>query len=145
MQIKDIQSEWEKDCPIDEARITQESSRIPRLHNKYLRLLYDEKTQYENVCIIYDEVVLFKTLYYTGKLDAEILKEKKLEPFHHRLLRQDVDMYLSADRELNDVRLRKTLQKEKIMFLEDVLKHINQRNFIIKTIVDWQRFTSGAS
>ena len=35
-------------------------------------------------------------------------------------------------------------QKEKINYLESIIKTIINRNFLIKSIIDWRKFTSGA-
>lgn len=143
MNISDIQAQWEQDNTIDEARLTHEAVRIPKIHHKYLKMLFDEKNIYEQICIEYDTMVHFKTLYYTGKLDETTLKEKGMQPFHFRLLKQDVEMYLRADSDINRIRERKTFQMEKVNFLEEVIKQINQRNFHLRLIIDWQKFTSG--
>lgn len=145
MKIEELQAEWDKDSPIDEARLNKEAARIPTLHNKWLRYLYTEKGIYEAMNIEYDELVAFKTLYFTGKIPPEELSAKGLEPFHHRLLKQDVDMYLAADKDINKLRMRRFLQKEKLFFIEDVIKHINGRNFILGTITSWVKFTSGST
>ena len=35
MKFEEIQKEWTRDCPIDETELSQESVKIPQLHNKY--------------------------------------------------------------------------------------------------------------
>ena len=35
-------------------------------------------------------------------------------------------------------------QKEKINYLESIIKTVVNRNFLIKNIIDWRKFTSGA-
>ena len=36
MKFEEIQKEWTHDCPIYETELSQESVKIPQLHNKYL-------------------------------------------------------------------------------------------------------------
>ena len=34
-------------------------------------------------------------------------------------------------------------QKEKMSFLEEVIKNLNQRNFQIRNAIEWKKFTQG--
>jgi len=52
-------------------------------------------------------------------------------------------MYLDSDKDIITNNIRIVNQKEKISFVEEVLKNINQRNFQIKNAIDWRRFTQG--
>jgi len=36
------------------------------------------------------------------------------------------------------------LQEEIVAYLESIIKHISNRNFLLKTIVDWEKFRTGA-
>ena len=43
MKFEEIQKLWSGDCTIDETELSQESVKIPQLHNKYLILFHDER------------------------------------------------------------------------------------------------------
>ena len=43
-----------------------------------------------------------------------------------------------------DIQEKIAYQKEKIEYLESIIKTVVNRNFLIKNIIDWRKFTSGA-
>ena len=143
MKIDDIKAQWEQDCPIDPSELGRESLKIPVLHNRYLVMLMHEKSVLKSHQIKYDELLRLKFEYYTGKLDEETLAQMKWSPMNFRLLKSDVELYLNADRDLNDIKLRMALQQEKVDFLQSVIQNINSRNFLIKNAIDWAKFQNG--
>jgi|TARA_B100001094_G_C18129905_1_gene771638 hypothetical protein len=144
MKIEDIVSEWDKDCKIDETELDREATKIPKLHNKYLKIFMGER------------VVLFKlkaenkrirkTLieYYLGELDREELSEINRDQFYKKLLKNEVETYLEADDMYIENTLKVSVQGEKVAYVEAIVKSLNNRNFQIKSAIDWVRFTQGS-
>ena len=58
-------------------------------------------------------------------------------------MKNEVDMYLDSDKDIIQNNVRIINQKEKLAFLEEVLKNVNQRNFQIKNAIEWKKFTQG--
>ena len=52
-------------------------------------------------------------------------------------------MYLDADPELDKLQSKLVYQKEKINYLESILKSLNNRTFQIKNAIEWKKFTHG--
>ena len=52
-------------------------------------------------------------------------------------------MYLDADPDLIEISLQIGVQLEKVEFLESIIKTLNNRGYIIKTAVEFIRFTMG--
>jgi hypothetical protein len=50
---------------------------------------------------------------------------------------------LESDKDIIQSSVKIVNQKEKLAFLEEVIKNINQRNFQIKNAIDWKKFTNG--
>lgn len=140
MTLDEMIAESELDSKIDNTRLDRESLRTPEIVNKYLKELLKTRMNYRSLKIEYDEVHLERWKYYTGKADADIYKK---EPFDFRLLKADVTKFLEADKQLSDLRKKIALREEKILFLEETIKTMNNRNFTIKNAVDWLRFTNG--
>jgi hypothetical protein len=144
MKIEDIVSEWDKDCKIDETELDREATKIPKLHNKYLKIFMGER------------VVLFKlkaenkrirkTLieYYLGELDREELSEINRDQFYKKLLKNEVETYLEADDMYIENTLKVSVQGEKVAYVEAIVKSLNNRHFQIKSAIDWVRFTQGS-
>ena len=143
MKIEDIVSEWDKDCKVDETELGDESTKIPVVHNKYLKIYMGERAQ-----LIRQKGQLKKlkrTLleYYLGELDRDELEEIGREQFYKKLLKNEVDTYIESDDEFIEANLKVALQQEKVDYLESIIKSINNRGFQIKSAIDWLRFTNG--
>jgi hypothetical protein len=141
MTLEELQRSADRDLKIDDTELDTESINIPLLHNKYLQhynkfSLLLKKSEYE-----YRVLKRQKWEYYTGKSDASVYKEK---PFDLKILKADVHIYLDSDEELQKANHKEAYLKLVVSYLEQVLRSINTRNFIIKNAIDWKKFTSGA-
>jgi hypothetical protein len=144
MKIEDIVSEWDKDSKIDETELGDESVKIPKLHNKYLKIFMGEritlfKMKAENKRIR-------KTLleYYLGELDRDELQELGRDQFYKKLLKNEVDTYIESDNMFIEHTLKVSMQQEKVDYVEAIIKSLNSRGFQIKSAIDWFRFTNGS-
>ena len=141
MTLEELQQSVDRDLKIDDTELDTESINIPLLHNKYLQhynkfSLLLKKSEYE-----YRVLKRQKWEYYTGKADDSVYKEK---PFDLKILKADVHIYMDSDEELQRADQKEAYLKQVVSYLEQVLRSINTRNFIIKNAIDWKKFTSGA-
>ena len=143
MELTELRKMVEADAQIDDTELDTESLRLPNLHNKYLNLYHDAKLRYERAANEYNRLYKLKWEYYTGKIDEETLKQKGWEPFDHKILRNDISIYMNGDDDL-------CLRKEKmayiqsiVNYLEEVVKDITFRHTKIKNAIEWRRFLSG--
>lgn len=143
MKIEDIMEIWNKDCKIDETELATESSNIPVIHNKYLKIFMAERIKMFSAKAELKKKRRLLLEYYLGELDEEELKELGREQFYKKLLKNEVDLYIDSDDALTEQSLRVSLQEEKVNFLESVLRQINNRGFQIKNAIDWNRFITG--
>jgi hypothetical protein len=143
MTLDQIMDAWREDSTVDSTELGLESLKIPELHSKYLKIYFDERRKLKALEFQSKELELKKYEYYNGKMSQEELDELNWEPFMKRLMKNEVDMYLDSDKEIIQSNVRQTNQKEKIFFLEEVIKNINQRNFQIKNAIEWKKFTQG--
>jgi len=143
MKLDQIRAMAERDINIDKTELGDESARIPQLHNKYLNMFHDERLVLSKMSVDYKILRKNKWEWMTGKMSQETLDLLKWEPFQTRIMRQDLDLYLDADSELNEAESRLTLQKEKVEYLEALLKGISQRHWIIRNAIEWRKFTQG--
>ncbi len=82
--------------------------------------------------------------YYNGTLSEEELKENEWEPFQLRVLKSDISLYLQSDEALCELELRTELQKEKVEFLESIIKNLPARGYQINAAITWEKFKVGA-
>mgnify|MGYP003327991387 FL=1 len=65
------------------------------------------------------------------------------KPFDYKVLRQDIDKYIDADKEI--IRIISKLNYFDVMlnYLDSILKTISNRSFQIKNAIDFMKFTAG--
>jgi hypothetical protein len=140
MKQSEIEQLWREDSVIDADNLHQEAIRIPQLHGKYHEILNrvfilkkQKELEYKN---LYKE----KWLYYSGKADEQVYKEK---PFPHKIMKSDVGIYIDADEELNKLKYMLDYYGHTIKYLEDILKQIHNRSFQIRDSLEWHKFIAG--
>ena len=144
MRIEEIVQEWSKDCEIDVTNVSVESASIAKMHNKYYQMYMQESMRLRKLKTDYKKLVKLKTEYYRGELTMEELIEYGWEPQPLKILKQDIPLYIDSDQEMIDTSLKIGMQEEKVDYLENIIKMISNRGFQIKSIIDWERFRTGA-
>ena len=139
----DINEMWAKDAPIDETNLVNESKRIPTLHSKYYSMYYKEALTVKKNLADLAELKRDKMEYYSGSLDEQTMKEKGWKPFQLKVIRQDLDKYLQSDKDIIKLSLKIDYHKERAGYLEDIIKTIHSRNFVIKSMIDVMKFQAG--
>ena len=141
MTLEELQESVNKDFKLDDTELDRESVNIPLLHNKYL-IHYNKfslllkKSEYDHKSMIRD-----KWEYYTGKADPSVYQEK---PFDIKVLKADVHIYMDSDPDLQKADQKVAYLNQIVKYLEQVLRSVNNRTFLIKNAIEWKKFTSGA-
>ena len=143
MKFEEIQKLWTSDCVMDETELSQESVKIPQLHNKYLIFYSNEKLKYKEIKYLFAGLVKRKRDYYSGRMTAEELEAADCEPFQYKLLKADVQEYIDADDNVIESKKLLALQEEKVNYLESIVKSLTTRGYLIKNAIDWKKFTEG--
>jgi hypothetical protein len=145
IDIETLKTMLEKDLRINDAELDTESLRIPQIHNKYLNFYHDEKLLLQSYRMKRRTILREKWEYYTGKMDADTLEKKGLEPFNLKILKQDVDMYIESDAEMVAIDSKVSLQQEKVDYLEQAIKAINNLQWHIRDAIAWRKFINGVN
>ena len=143
MLLDELKSMVQQDLEIDKTELDAEALRTPQLHNKYLNFLLDEKlilAKIESEFRIHRKI---KWLYYTGKMSMEELEEREWEPFALNILKQDLDKFIDSDDEIVVLSNKDEYQKEKVEYLKSVVKTMSDRQWYIRSAIDWIKFTNG--
>lgn len=143
MELAKIVEMWDKDCKIDETELGTESTKIPQIHNKYMKIYMGERAVYFKMQAELKRQRRKLSEYYLGELDLPDLKEMGRDQFYKKLLKNEVETYVESDSEMIETVLKVSMQGEKINYLEAILKSLNNRGFNIKNAIEWLRFTSG--
>jgi hypothetical protein len=142
--LNQLHDEWKVDQQIDKSALDLTVASIPYLHHKYWRYFIDARRDLTTHKNAYARARHLKSEYLLGRLDdAERQKFGwPIQPL--KILRNDVDEYLDTDRTLLQLKERVDVAQDLADLLQDIIKTINQRNFLCKTILDYLKFGQGA-
>jgi hypothetical protein len=144
MKIENIISMWQEDVKIDETELSRESLNIPLLHGKYLKHFSDERLKLRALKMKHRQLSTRLSDYYRGDLNnSEDLAELGREPYQFKRLKQEVSHYVDSDSEMIQLNTKVAYQQELVDILEEIIKAINTRGYVIKNSLDFLRFTSG--
>jgi len=144
MNLNDIKNMVKTDLSIDQTVLDTESSRTPQLHNKYLVLFMDERLKLKR---IENELLVLrrnKWLYYTGRMSKEELTQFGWEPFELNVLKTESNDLIDSDNDYIKMSEKTDFQKEIVLYLEGVVKIVQNRQWQIRAMIDWIKFTQGA-
>ena len=141
LSLEAIQEMWEKDSKIDPDNLHTESLNIPSLHAKYFELyntifLLRKKAEQQRKNIRHERYE-----YFSGKSDPDVYIDN---PFPKKIRDKDtMTKYLDADEKLSISSLKIDYYDTMLVYLESILKVIQNRTFQIKNAIEFMRFQSG--
>ena len=141
INLEAIQEMWENDAKIDRDNLHEESLNIPSLHAKYFELyntifLLRKKAEQQRKNIRHERYE-----YFSGKADPEVNVEN---PFGKKIRDKDtMTKYLDADEKLSNSSLKIDYYDTMLVYLESILKVIQNRTYQIKNAIEFMRFNSG--
>ena len=135
---------WQEDVKIDETELSRESLNIPLLHGKYLKFFSQERLKLRALKMKQKQLQQQLMDYYRGDLNnPEDLAELGREPYPYKRLKQDISYYVDSDSEMVQLNMKLVYQQEVVDILEEIIKSVNTRGFVIKNSLDFLKFTSG--
>jgi hypothetical protein len=140
MKHSDIEAMWKEDSIIDPDNLHNEAIRIPQLHGKYHEILNKTFILKKQKEAEYKKQFKDKWLYFSGKADPEIYKEK---PFPHKIMKSDISLYLEADNELNTLKNMLDYYTHILKYLDDIIKQIHNRSYQIRDSIEFSKFIAG--
>ena len=141
MKIDDIKTQLEKDKKIDHTQLDTESLRIPEQAIKYQQMAHDEALRLRFLEKEYNVARYNRWMYYMGKADPDVYDK---EPFDHKVLKSDVNIFLESDSVLNEIQDRIIAQTEKLKLIVEAGKVMQNKSFNIKNALEHQKFMGGA-
>lgn len=144
MKIEEIFELWKSDTEIDRTELGNAALHIPKLHHKYFQILVNEKMILRKLESEFKQLKLDKYEFLTQGPNEETKNKGWKLPPKGMVLKGDIPMYLEADEDIINLSLKIGLQQEKIELLESIIKNVMNRGFLIKSAIDWQKFTMGA-
>ena len=136
-----IQDMWEKDAKIDRDNLHDESLNIPSLHAKYFQIyntifLLRKKAEQQRKNIRHERYE-----YFSGNADPDVYIQNA---FPKKIKDKDrMTKYLDADEKLSNASLKIEYYDTMLVYLESILKVIQNRTYQIKNAIEFMRFNSG--
>ena len=143
MKLEEIEDEWSKDCKIDKSNLDNESLKIPELHNKYYKMYSRERAVLKKLENEYKHMIRVKKEYYSGELSQDELKQYGWPQFDLRVLKSDLNTYVDSDKDILELKMKLSLQSNKVDFLHSIIDTVIKRTFIIKHAIEFLKFTNG--
>ncbi len=135
---------WDEDGKIDIANISNESARISSLHNKYFQLYTVESMKLKKLKTHYSKLRKLKIQLYKKQLSEDELKHYGWTFPDVSILNSEIPTYVEADKDIIKMSLKIGEQECLVEYIESIVKQVSNRGFQLKTILDWERFTTGA-
>ena len=141
MNLETIQEMWKKDSVIDGDLYCEESTKIPQLHMKYMEFHNTFSLMKKEKELDMKRLIKDKWLYYKGKAPSSVYKEM---PFDFKLTtKEEINMFIESDDDIIKLQYRIDYIEQTLLYLDSVLRMINNRNFQIKNAIDWEKFKNG--
>jgi hypothetical protein len=143
MTLDQYLAEWQSDAEMDLAALEEAARNVPLLHAKWWKYYAYERLRYRKLDGDYKVLYRQKWEYFLGKMDDEEREALGWPPQPLKILSQNVGIYIEGDPAVQALLMRKVYLEEILKFIEDVLKQINNRNYTIKSAIDFLRFKNG--
>jgi hypothetical protein len=144
MKIEEILDLWEEDTKIDRTELGDAALDVPKLHHKYFKIFSNERLSLRKLESELKQLKLDKYEFLTQGPNEDNKDKGWRLPAKGMILKGDIPMYLDADDDVINLSLRIGLQQEKVDLLDSIIKTIINRGFLIKSAIEWQKFTMGA-
>ena len=136
-----IQSMWETDSKIDIDNIHEESLKVPQLHAKYHEMMNNLILLKSRAEKLRKNIRHDRYEYFSGKADPDVYIDN---PFPKKIRDKDtMQKYLDADEKLSTTSLKIDYYDTMLVYIESILKVIQNRTFQIKNAIEYMRFQSG--
>lgn len=143
MTLEEIEEQWGRDSGIDESNLAGAAAAIPKLHHKYYTLFAKEALRAKKLRSDLADLERAKSEFYSGSMSQEDLAARGWKPNPLKILRQDLPKYIDSDPDVVKMSLKIAYVEACAKYLEDIVRQVHNRNYVVKSIQDWLRFQSG--
>lgn len=139
-QILDL---WSKDSPVDRTDLGASASTCNSLHSKYINILSQERILLNKTKSELDVLTKFKHEYYLGTISEEDRKARGWPIFGLKVIRDDLKLYIEADKDIVELKSKLAMRVEKVDTLKSILSMIHYRSNNINVILNDEKFKAG--
>lgn len=140
MKMDEYRNIADVDLKLNLDEIDRKSVELPLIQGKWLKFFSDEALILKELKIRQREILRDRWLYYSGKADPDVYRD---EPLDLKILKTDMDIFLDSDKKVTDIQRRVELQQEKVNYIENVLKTLNNMQWNIRNAIEYLKFSHG--
>lgn len=142
--IESILEEWKEDSVIDDSALVRELVKTTSLHSKYIGYFIIFKQTLSLAESKMNKMAYRKRQYFRGEMDRENLIKLGWSQWNGlKPSATELSQLLEFDSDMCDYRRVVADLKMAVQCLEYIIKQINQRDFTLKAVVEYQKFLSG--
>ena len=143
MKFEELESRWAIDSEIS-GNLFEESIKTPKLHAKWYSILNSERKLFYKIDKMLTEMEVVLDSYYSRTISFEDLQKHELGDLPDRTaLKTDIPKLIAVHPKIIDLKIAKGQQLNKISYLEDIIKCIHARPFILRDAIEWRKFEAG--
>lgn len=137
--------EWEKDSQLDQTNLLDSMYEHPKLHAKYLRELQGYRMSLRKQTEKYMTLRSDKIRYFNGEMTKAELDERGWRQYlFKKPLKSEMEALLDADEDLQALQQKSLYVETLVQSCESILKEHSNRTYLYRSMVDYQKFLSGA-
>lgn len=143
MSINEIETEWAKDSRLGND-MQEEITRTASLHSKWYEKLNSARRALLTVDVEIQKFTNVLESFYSRTMTLQEMKQFGFEELPSvRLVKGDLDKAVSNHQKMIELKVRRGLAIDKIKFLEDIIKSVHARGFLIRDMIEWKKFQAG--
>lgn len=133
---------WNCEAPISDTDLGRASREIPELHAKYYAMYIDAKREVSKARYLYKRMRHEKNEFLINPTQ-EATQKYGWEYPDRKILKSDLKDYLDGDSELLKLDMKAQEAELKVETLQEILRVIHARNWLIKNALDDRSFLHG--
>lgn len=141
MKLEDIIEQAEKDLDIEQDEIAKEASNAGRLMSKYQKIRMGEEFRLDELQRDRSIAFVKRSEYYRGKRAMDT--SKKDAAYDFIVPEKDLTEYLRADEVMAPFDKKILIQRQKLEYLDYVMKMILKREWYLRLTLDEIKFNHG--
>lgn len=143
--LEEVKTEWSKDSTIDNTKFDNEVVRTALLHAKYLDYLIYFRAKRASSLKKLNSMKNVKRRFYRGEMTLQELKERQWDQWQGlKPSISELNLLFEQDNDLNELEEVLEYYNTALAAVEYIMKAIGSRGYELKTLLDYQKFISGA-
>lgn len=137
--------EWLDECEVDlaidyQGNLGEAAAGNYKNFTKWLKRAKHYSLEYKKLLLEKEKLNGFLWIYYTGKAEPNVYKERPLDT---RFLKSEVKDAIAIDPDILKINAKIMILEEYVDTLDRILKSVKDRDWAIKNAIEWRKFESG--